>query len=175
MRKSSDFLRTFLEALNICDSAPRTPSYPKVRAFITAIGYLSFAESVADHYVNLVILLLIAKGRDLHLEPDYKHRYTRHATSLEELGSPSLTLSTKLDFLGLNGMSFFSKWIDRGLRNKIAHLDFQIDDNGDVFILEGTKRKKVDLTRKLRLIIEYERAVADFFVEQLSKFTSQGA
>jgi hypothetical protein len=90
------------------------------------------------------VLLLVAKGVDFHLEPDYEHRYTRHARSLEEIESPGLPLS-KLDFLKLNGLTFFSKWIDRDLRNCIAHLDFEIDDNVDLIVLRKAKRRRIDL------------------------------
>jgi hypothetical protein len=107
------------------------------------------------------------------LEPDYKHRYTRHVNSLEDLDSPALSLSVKLDFLEVNGVPFFSKWIDRPLRNKIAHLEFEINDNGEFFIFEEKGRKKVDLFRKLQTLAEYFNAFTDFFLEQITKKTGQ--
>lgn len=173
MRKPKVLLTTLAETMNICASAQEKTSYPRVRVFIGAVTYLAFAEIYVDIFVNQVILLLIAGGHDLHLEPDYKHRYTRHVNSLEDLDSPALSLSVKLDFLEVNGVPFFSKWIDRPLRNKIAHLEFEINDNGEFFIFEEKGRKKVDLFRKLQTLAEYFNAFTDFFLEQITKKTGQ--
>lgn len=173
IKKPKVLLTTLAETMNICASAKEKPSYPKVIAFIAAVTYLAFAEIFVDMFIDQLILLLIAGGQDLHLEPDYEHRYTRHVTSLEDLDSPALSLSIKLDFLEVNGVPFLSKWIDRPLRNKIAHLDFEIDDNGGFFIFEEKGRKKVDLQRKLQTLTEYHNAFTRFFLEQVTKKTGQ--
>jgi hypothetical protein len=128
------------------EKAPPMASKERIKALrvLEAISYLSFVEQIGNMAVNMAVLLLVAKGVDFHLEPDYEHRYTRHARSLEEIESPGLPLS-KLDFLKLNGLTFFSKWIDRDLRNCIAHLDFEIDDNVDLIVLRKAKRRRIDL------------------------------
>lgn len=117
-----------------------------------AFGYLVDVEIGGNFYVNLSLLMLIGKGYDLHLEPDFDHRYTRHAKSLNDLESPSLTLHTKLDFLDSHGFPFFKRWIDRKLRNSIAHLNFEINDKGEFFSIRNengkTRRKRVNLGQK---------------------------
>lgn len=139
--------------------------------FVAAITYLLETELIGTVFVDQALLLLIGGGVDFHLEPDYKHRYTRHATSLEELEAPFLSLSVKLDFLSINGLTFFSKWLDRNLRNKIAHLDYEINDKGD-FCLKG-KRKPVDLQDKISTFKEYFFCVLKVFLEEEARITKK--
>jgi hypothetical protein len=130
--------------------------------FIDASTYLLETELIGTAYIDRVLLLLIGKGFDFHLEPDFNHRYTRHAKSLEDLQGPSLPLATKIDFLEANGVPFFSKWIDRQLRNKIAHLDYTIE-NDCFYVNKEGKKKRVSLFDKLQTFNEYYNAVTSFF------------
>lgn len=136
--------------------------------FLNAITYLLETEVIGTVYIDRILLLLIGKGVDLHLEPDYDHRYTRHAKCLEDLQMPSLSLANKLEFLRANNVSFFSKWIDRNLRNKIAHLDFEIVNQR--FIMDPNGRKtQVNLQNKIQIFTEYYNEVVDFFNQQLKR------
>lgn len=153
LARAADFVTTISSAMEFyTQTSTRELSEiesQKSLSFMEAFNYLSSVELVGTLFVDLAILLLIGKGYNLHMEPDYEHRFTRHAASLEDLESPTLPLSIKLDFLELHGLTFFSKWIDRVLRNKIAHLNFVIDENGDFFMLSKKgRRKKVDLSKK---------------------------
>jgi hypothetical protein len=74
-------------------------------------------------------------------------------------------MSIKLDFLSSNGLDFFSKWIDRGLRNKIAHLDFEIDQEGN--FLAGKQKKKVDIELKSNIFWSYFSCVAKIYSDAL--------
>lgn len=161
--RSNDFFRT------LTDTLKTVVADPKATCVNLALSYLTAVELVGSVYVNMIILLLVARGQDLHLEPDRNHWYTRHVTSLEDLESPALSLSTKLDFLEMNGLRFFSKWVGRKLRNKIAHLNFQIDDDGKFFLLTRKGRKEVDLFKKILLFQEYLVAVFSLIQEQTSK------
>lgn len=104
--------------------------------------YLTWIETTATYYINFTLLLMVGPGKFLHLEPDFKHRFVRHASSLSDLESPTISLSTKLDFLESNGIKFFSKWVNRKLRNKIAHCDFLVDDEGIFYILDPKRKRK---------------------------------
>lgn len=144
-------------------------SQEKHASLLGAFCYLMFVESLGSLIVNLVLLLLVGRGYHLHLEPDYKHRYIRHAASLEDIESPILPLSVKLDYLKSNEFPFFSKWIDRKLRNKIAHLDYEIDDKGIFFILENGGTKEVNLDPKIVFFVQYFWAVSKVLDETLFK------
>jgi hypothetical protein len=137
---------------------------------LVALLYLVEIELVGSGYVDMAILLLTEKGIDFHLEPDYEHRFTRHVASPKDLDSPSLTLGVKLDFLSMNGLPFFAKCVDRDLRNKIAHADFEIDANGKFYKLtERGKRKLVDVNSKHICLIDYVSAIDKIFKEQMAR------
>ena len=157
----ADIIETYTNNISESDQGKRL-GYAR---FLEAITYLLDVELIGNAYVDQTILLLIAGDLDLHLEPDCKHRYVRHVASLEDLESPSLSLSVKLDFLHSNGLTFFSKWIDRNLRNKIAHLEFEIDDKGN--FKAGNKR--IDTKQKSKTFREYYLAVALIFAEEEMK------
>lgn len=177
LNKSSDMMKSLSELLNLFGVKGKQKSQSqKIKqeleaaySWLVAIVYLTDVEVIGDFFVNLTILLLTAKGIDFHLEPDYEHRYTRHAHLLEEIESPSIPLSTKLDFLTLNGLPFFSEWIDRTLRNDIAHMSFEISDKGDFIALRRGKRKKINLTEKFVTFTLYQMAATKVFNDCLSK------
>jgi len=130
--------------------------------------YLFYIELIGNYYVNLALLLLVGRGEALHLEPDREHRYIRHATSLEDIESPALPLSVKLDLLKSNGLPFFRKWINTKLRNGIAHSDFDINEKGEFFLIDAKGRKKrVDIIQKLIIFTEYHKAVVILFNKYL--------
>lgn len=128
--------------------------------------YLTQIEVIATPQIDKTILMLIGNGRDFHIEPDYDHRFIRHAICLEDLWSPSLSLSMKLDFLESNGLIFFSKYVDRPLRNKIAHLDFEIDSNGN-FKAGG---KVINLAEKNGCIQWYFYSIEKVFYEETCQY-----
>lgn len=140
--------------------------------FLDAITYLLETEIFGTAYVDRVLLLLIGKGIDFHLEPDYEHRYTRHAKTLEDLQAPYLSLAIKQDFLAANGITFFSKMIDRNLRNKIAHMDYTIENDCFYFKNREGKKVKVNFSDKIRILTEYYDALVMFFSIQESKITN---
>jgi hypothetical protein len=160
------FCRTFSSGID----NPQRSGNPVVQSlFLDAITYLLETELMGTAYIDRVLLLLIGKGIDFHLEPDYDHRYARHATSLEDLQAPSLSLAIKQDFLEANDITLFSKMIDRPLRNKIAHLDYIIEN--DCFYYKDRKGKKtqVNFSEKIRILTEYYDALTTFFIAQECK------
>jgi len=123
--------------------------------FLYALTYLLETEIMGTALIDRVLLLLIGKGTDFHLEPDYNHRYTRHAKTLEDLQAPYLSLAIKQDFLEANDITLFSKMIDRNLRNKIAHVDYTIENNCFYCKNREGKKAKVDLSEKIHVLAEY--------------------
>jgi hypothetical protein len=158
------------EILRIWNQAFKVPKLePRAKASVDAILYLLQIELVGNGYVDMAILLLNSKGLVLHLEPDDGHRYTRHATSPEDLDSPTLTLGVKLDFLKANGLFFFGKCIDKKLRNIIAHADFEIDSDGTFFKFTDRGKKRVDLIQKHWCFVNYVFCIEKVFTEQMAK------
>jgi hypothetical protein len=160
----------------ILDEISSGTTEPKLKTALTVLLYLTEIELLGTSYIDFVILLLTAQGIDLHLESDDKHRYTRHVTSPEDLESSSLSLHVKLDFLKSNGITFFEKCIDRELRNRIAHADFDIDEKGKFFCLTRKgKRKEVDINEKSRCYALYSGSIGTVMVEYASRVTPKFA
>jgi len=156
-------MRALVEQIPLLQSKKMSPRF---FCILQAITYLFYVELFGNYYVNLAMLLLAGKGHALHLEPDRKHGYIRHATSLKEI--ELATLSVKLDFLKSKGLDFFRKWIDTSLRNKIAHSDFDVDDNGNFFLVNAKgRRKKVDLMQKVKSFTDYYNAIGIAFAEYI--------
>ncbi len=173
-----EYLEQLIERTNrnfdffdIVKLAYKAQAEPKAITALHTLLYLTQIELVGTGYVDMAILLLTAKGIDLHLEPDYEHRYTRHVASLEDLDSPSLTLNVKLDFLKVNGLSFFDKCIDRNLRNAIAHANFKIDDNGKFFQLTKRGKKEVDMLEEILCFNYYKGGIDTILNEQMERVT----
>ena len=142
----------------------------KYHGVMTAFAYLLRVEVLATFFVDLTLLLLIDEHACLHLDPDNTYKYVRHASSLQDIESPSLTLSRKLDFLESHKITFFKKYIDKKLRNNIAHGNFSVDDNGDFYTIspKGNK-KKIDLKQKINKITNFINALSKVFVEEFKR------
>lgn len=100
---------------------------------LTVVGlfrYLGLVESFGAQLVDLLVLLLVANGYDFHVEREHEVPRIIHATSLKDLRNAFL--GPKVRFLERCGLRATSKIVDVGLRNSIAHLDFEIKENGMV-------------------------------------------
>ncbi len=119
--------------------------------------YLFSVETSTNLIADILVMMLAAQGQFLHIEPDDKYRFIRHATTIEDLESSSVTLAMKLSFLKKSGLTCFQKYVDKNLRNKIAHFDFEIDANGDFFLYQLKEgiidKKKVDVMQKLDTLL----------------------
>ena len=141
---------------------------PRYRIISLANRYLFYVEIFGNFYVNLAILLSVGNTHALHLMPDHEHRFIRHATSLKDIESPTLSLASKLDFLKSCKIPLFKKWIDTTLRNKIAHADFTIDDEGNLSYEDKKGTKTTDLKREMSLFNEWLDAISEAFREGLT-------
>ena len=93
--------------------------------------YLGTIESIANTVVDMLVMLLVVNGRDLHIEcKGFRTPRIRHVVSIkEDLEKERIALGMKISFLRENGIKEFTSIIDTKLRNRIAHLDFEIKDD----------------------------------------------
>lgn len=103
--------------------------------------YLGLVESFGNCYVDLLVMLLIANGRDFHIETMHSTPRIKHVNSMNDLEKEKVPLTTKLNFLKDNGIKTFSSIIDSKLRNIIAHLNFEIIENR--IIIKGKPTKDI--------------------------------
>jgi hypothetical protein len=89
--------------------------------------YLGMVESVGRKIIDLLVLLLVANGKDLGKKIE--------VASMDDLDNEKkyISLGTKLTFLKDNGLLEVVSIIDREFRNAIAHLKFQIRNNSAYF------------------------------------------
>ncbi|MCJ7633780.1 hypothetical protein MUP77_15515 [Candidatus Bathyarchaeota archaeon] len=123
----------------------------RLQQYLYAMQYLSLVEAFGSLYINFFIYLKIFTGHELHLGPDPRNMFIRHAKTMEDIESPYFPLSNKLAFLKMNKVTFASKLINDNrinLRNKIAHFQFDIDGEGNFYKLSDNpdnEREKVDI------------------------------
>ena len=93
--------------------------------FLVMFAYLGLVETVGNCVVDILVMLLVANGRDFHMDSD-NGSHIKHVTSISSLKDGRVDLAIKLDFLKENGVTFFSNIVDTRLRNDIAHLNFRL-------------------------------------------------
>jgi hypothetical protein len=99
----------------------------RVKSMNQMLGYLGLVESLGVSFADIILMLAIASGNDLHT----RGSYTKHVSSFKEL--EDLDLNQKLDFLvKVLGLRIFETMIDRSVRNIIAHLKFKIESDGKI-------------------------------------------
>ncbi len=119
--------------------------------------YLGIVESFGNATVELLVMLLIANGRDFHIESQHSTPRIRHACSMRDLEKEKVPLSTKLNFLRDNGLRIFTSSIDTDLRNSIAHTKFRLSDDkvyvkGKLFTDEKIAELTAEITRAMVLV-----------------------
>jgi hypothetical protein len=88
-------------------------------------SYIGLVESLGNSIVDLLVLLLVANGRDFHIECLRTTPRIKHALTIEDLEKEKVPLTTKLNFMRDNNLRFIASLIDTDLRNTIAHLKFE--------------------------------------------------
>ena len=135
----------------------------KDKTLIDTIMYLFEVEVSANLIFDILIMLLSAKGHFFHIEPDRDHMFIRHAVSIEDLTSKAVTLGMKHNFLIKHEIRCVKKYVKLSLRNKIAHMEFEIDEKGNFFKYEykgkELEKKPVDIWLRLQEIIHFTSAV----------------
>lgn len=91
--------------------------------------YLGLVESLGNCVVDMIVMLLVANGRDFHIECAHATPRIRHAGSINDLEKERVPLTTKLNFLRDNGISTLASIVDSKLRNAIAHLKFDVKED----------------------------------------------
>lgn len=103
--------------------------------------YLGLVESLGNGIVDIIVMLLVANGRDFHIECRHTTPRIKHVTSLKDLEKERVPLTTKLNFLRDNDVKELPSIIDTTLRNDIAHLKFDVRE--DKVYIKGKLAKDV--------------------------------
>ena len=98
---------------------------PKEFAFVFILYYLVVVESLYTLMVDVITFALINVGKELK-DP----RTDQLVILSDEL--ERIALGTKLDFLRANRFKIIADRCDISLRNTAAHLNFTLDDDGNI-------------------------------------------
>ena len=123
---------------------------PKI-AVINVFRYLGYVESIGVSTMNMLVLLLIANGRDLHVERVHEIPRIVHAIDFDDI--KHISLYEKIEFLKRNELTECSSLIDRKLRNAIAHLKFKMDDKGNISIRSKRKWRNVGMFERINTFV----------------------
>jgi len=104
---------------------------PESRSMIKMLVYLGLVESLGATLADIVLMLLIVNGEDVHT----KGPFTRHIRSFKELRD--VELGYKLELLKQANLRIFQKILGREIRNNVAHLKFRIGKDGVIQGLGG--------------------------------------
>jgi hypothetical protein len=113
-------------------------------------AYLGFVESLGNTLIDMIAMLIIANGIDLHMECYDRTPRIRHVKSMVDLRK--VPLSTKLNFLRDNGIKEIHSIIDNKLRNDIAHLNFKIDEENIYIRGQPAQQQLVEGLKKLNAV-----------------------
>lgn len=106
-------------------TSENTNSSPKQKAMLDLYAYLTLVEGVFSEMVEIIAFLLIENDHDL-----YDPKEMRFIDSYLQL--KKLDLFVKIQFIEKHGFKNLTNAIDRNLRNCIAHLDFLVDEMGNI-------------------------------------------
>jgi len=136
-------------------------SYPdkRIESMSKMLAYMGLIESLGVILIDMVLILLIANKREVHT----RRPFIKHVATFDELAN--LDLKDKLDFLGTEGIHLFNEFINRDVRNDIAHLKFSISDSGE--IQKRTRRgpKSINIDDEISKFWEGVDAIENIFKE----------
>jgi hypothetical protein len=133
-----DFARN--EMLKVIMGWPEYPfSGPSIEYMLFA--YLGIVETLGNTIVDIIIMLIIANGKDFHIESEYRTPRVKHVERIFDLNR--VPLATKLNFLRDNGIKTLPSMIDSKLRNDIAHLNFTFNPDTKEISIRNRPIKEV--------------------------------
>lgn len=138
-------------------------SDPVAKSLLQLSTYLwLFEGSYVPFVVDLLCLLLTANGHDLY-DP-YRGKF---ATSIMQISR--IDTDIKFRFLKEHGFQMIVKDKDRELRNKIAHQDFALNENGTILI----RGEAIDMDDKIHdlqfFLIGHQLVFAKVFMDSVEK------
>jgi hypothetical protein len=131
-------------------------------SFLSTAVFQVFFEGIYISYINAICLLLIGNGHDLY--NGYSKKYCTNLAEIEEIDC-----YTKFEFIKIHGFGNVIRNEDRWLRNKIAHLKYNIIDRDNIKI----ENNKIDLRKRNFDLMTFVLALNMLTSEILSELRSQ--
>lgn len=116
--------------------------YPKEIATLFMFEYLAIVESLLTYIVDVIVFALVSTGKNLQDPKNRDPLKIKYVCLPEEIRL--VPLGTKLDFLSANGFSMIAKHCNVQIRNSSAHLNYTVDNEGNILLPKGDIIKFVD-------------------------------
>lgn len=110
---------------------------PKLKAFSHLIKVFYKIEGELAYWINFIVFYLVRLGHH-DLWCPFNQKYARSYTDVSDV---SLRIKTR--FLEDHGFDFIEDFVNRDIRNAIAHQEYLIRDNGEIEIYRNQRIKKI--------------------------------
>lgn len=127
LRESSNRFKKSRERMRLLKKDSKAEYESQLDTLRKAFLYLVLFETTATNILNLIVMLLVLNGHDFFVQ--YPRKYAKAFDDLDDAN-----MAEKLDFLDFHGFSILRKHVNRKLRNKIAHMDFDIEGKGMIHV-----------------------------------------
>lgn len=104
----------------------------RIEQIVHLVSYMVACESLYAMIAEWFCFIVVKAGKPKN------HGSIFNATDIDSIRP--VPLQRKLNFLNDNKLGIFSMVCDTNIRNAIAHFTFNIDDDGKVYILDGSKK-----------------------------------
>jgi hypothetical protein len=110
----------------------------EITALRKAFCYLGFFESSLTTVIDTMLTIFVVNHHDF-----YEYDKRCYAVNIDDLDNASI--GQKLAFLNFHGLQVLSNNINSDLRNKVAHMDSDIEPNGQI----SFGRQRVSLEKEI--------------------------
>lgn len=100
---------------------------PKEITHLLIYEYLILSEGIFSRQIDFICFFLIKSGLKFEIKERGRLKNIKTRQQIQKT-----FLRQKLMFLNNNGLKLFPKYFDCNLRNAIAHIDFEIDKDGNI-------------------------------------------
>lgn len=145
LKQSSDRLKKSGTRMRLLKEDSKAEYDSQLNTLRKAFLYLALYETSLTNMLDFVVMLLVLNGNDFIIA-----RTKKRVESLDDLDESHV--AEKLGFLKKHNFSFFAENINKTIRNKIAHMDFDVEGKGVVI----SNQERIDLqteTIKLEAIL----------------------
>ena len=128
-----------------------------------AFLFLALFETTVTNILNCLVILLIHNGHDFFVQ--FKRKCAKNLKDLDE----SYGVAEKLEFLNLHGFSFLTCTINNSLRNKIAHMDFDIEGKGVIAVKNEKYELQTEVVKLEAVVLLTAKALSNAGFPELLK------
>ena len=132
--------------------------FEKEVSTLFSVLFLAIFEGPYSITLDTLTVLLIANDHDLY-DP-LRHRFVHKLNQIDKVN-----IDTKFKFLEEHNFSSFIRRKDQELRNRIAHNNFGLGDNGEFLI----DQKEVDIKKKCSDLLNFVNRKEKQFSESFGK------